>query len=109
MINGNDFTSGILVNIVVAIIVFLILREVICWYWKINRNVALFTEIRDLLAAKGNSQGGVVPIAQQSPSSPDTESEIFECDKPIERDANSIRVNQKVDYTDKFSDKFAGK
>ncbi|PKM11168.1 MAG: hypothetical protein CVV13_10165 [Gammaproteobacteria bacterium HGW-Gammaproteobacteria-3] len=79
--NGNE----ILVYIVVAIIVFLIFREIICWYWKINRNVellteicgktnrnvALLTEIRDLLAGKENSQDGVSPVAQQSPSSPD--------------------------------------
>ncbi len=76
--NGNDvasgiLASGILVNIVVAIIVFLIFREIICWYWKINRNVELLTEIRDLLAGKDNSPDGVAPIAQQSPSSPDME------------------------------------
>lgn len=98
---------------VIIIIIFLVLREVICWYWKINQNIALLTEIRDLLAMKGNSQGRVASIAQQSPSSSDTESEseskIFECDIPIERDANSIKVNPKVDYTDKFTDKFEGK
>ena len=27
----------------------LILRELICWYWKINEQLALLTEIRDLL------------------------------------------------------------
>lgn len=28
----------------------LVFREIVCWYWKINRCVALLTEIRDLLA-----------------------------------------------------------
>lgn len=50
---GMLFISG-----VIAIIIFLVFREVFCWYWKINQNIALLTEIRDLLAAKGNLQGG---------------------------------------------------
>lgn len=116
--NGNDIADGMLVYIVVAIvvtiIVFLIFREIICWYWKINRNVellteirgetnrnvALLTEIRDLLAVKENSQDGVAPVAQQNPSS------ISECDIPFKRDADSIKLNPKVDYTDKFAEKW---
>ncbi len=31
----------------------LLLREVTCWYFKINRNLALLTEIRDLLRERG--------------------------------------------------------
>ncbi len=50
-----------LVVLVIAIIVFLVFREVVCWYWKINKTVDLLTEIRDLLAhrsATGVSTGG---------------------------------------------------
>ncbi len=50
--------------LVIAIIVFLLFREVICWYWKINRNIALLTEIRDLLAGKENSQMGAAAAKQ---------------------------------------------
>jgi hypothetical protein len=35
--------------LVVLVVVFLVLREIVCWYWKINLNVALLTEIRDVL------------------------------------------------------------
>jgi hypothetical protein len=45
----------------------LVFREVVCWYWKINQNIALLTEIRDLLAGKGTSRDEVAPGAQVSP------------------------------------------
>ncbi len=39
----------ILVYVVVILVISLILREVVCWYWKINDIVALLTEIRNIL------------------------------------------------------------
>jgi hypothetical protein len=62
----STLVSGALIFLVILTIIFLIFREFFCWYWKINSNAALLTEIRDLLAAKGNSQGGVVPVVKQS-------------------------------------------
>lgn len=44
---GDDLGAGILIVIVIVFIVFLILRELMCWYWKINTIVTLLTEIRD--------------------------------------------------------------
>ena len=41
--------------LIVLLIVFLLLREVMCWYWKINRALILLTEIRDALVAKGTA------------------------------------------------------
>lgn len=38
--------------LLVLLIVFLIGRELICWYWKVNERTALLTEIRDLLKAQ---------------------------------------------------------
>lgn len=35
--------------LVIAIVLFLIFREIVCWYWKINQFVKLLEEIRDLL------------------------------------------------------------
>lgn len=62
----ENMGTGIVVFVLIAIIISLVFREVICWYWKINRNVELLIEIRDLLGAiayhiKGNSQSGVAP------------------------------------------------
>ena len=39
----------IIISIIVAIVVFLIAREFMCWYYKINRLVALMEEQNDLL------------------------------------------------------------
>lgn len=51
--------TGLLVPIVVAIIVFLICREIFCWYWKINATLAVLTEIRDLLKNSNLSSGQI--------------------------------------------------
>jgi hypothetical protein len=45
------------IGLCVFIIIFLILREINCWYWKINQSIALLTEIRDLLIKQSNSNG----------------------------------------------------
>ena len=45
----DKYTSDALVGLALAILLFLIFREVVCWYWKINVRVKLLTEIRDLL------------------------------------------------------------
>jgi hypothetical protein len=44
-----------LATLFVVLVVFLVCREIVCWYWKINRGIALLTEIRDLLEANGPS------------------------------------------------------
>lgn len=38
-----------IVLILIFIVIFLICREIVCWYWKMNETVSLLTEIRDLL------------------------------------------------------------
>ena len=45
---GGLITS-LLIGILVCGVIFLILREVVCWYWKINQQIALLSEIRDTL------------------------------------------------------------
>ena len=44
---GNE---PLLIGLAIFLIVFIVCREVMCWYWKINKSIALLTEIRDLLA-----------------------------------------------------------
>lgn len=65
---GGNIVGGLLLFAVILVVIFLVFREFFCWYWKINQNVALLTEIRDLLTAKDNLQGGETLVAQQSPS-----------------------------------------
>lgn len=54
---GNSDLFSILAILAIVIVVFLALREGICWYWKINERVALLEEIRNLLT-KDNSDSG---------------------------------------------------
>lgn len=45
----NEMISGVIIFIVVCIALFFILRELNCWYWKINERVALMKENNELL------------------------------------------------------------
>jgi len=45
----------LLIWFVVALVLFLILRELVCWYWKINLAITLLSEIRDHLRIMRNS------------------------------------------------------
>lgn len=69
----NGFITGLIVYLAVAIGVFLILREFFCWYWKINKGLALLTEIRDLLAAQGS-----LAVSKPESSAPVKRDEILE-------------------------------
>lgn len=57
----NDFealggVSTLLVILVIAIVIFLILREVVTWYWKINQRVGLLEDILAELRALRTGQ-----------------------------------------------------
>src|SRR6266576_6951104 len=54
----DDFLVRAFVFVLVMIIVMIILRELSCWYWKINEIVRLLTGIRSDLAAL-NITGGL--------------------------------------------------
>jgi hypothetical protein len=52
MYNYGSIIIGI---IVVLAILFLILREFWCWYWKINKRVALLEEQNEMLKIMNNN------------------------------------------------------
>jgi hypothetical protein len=41
----DSYAASTLVLLVVIIVVFLICREIVCWYWKITQMVDLLREI----------------------------------------------------------------
>ena len=43
--------------LIVAVVLFIALREVFCWYWKINERIALQKETNSILAAIANKIG----------------------------------------------------
>ena len=47
--NSENPLFYILISIAVFILVFLICREIVCWYFKINKTITVLEEIRDLL------------------------------------------------------------
>lgn len=69
-----DLFLGFLVYLLIVIVVFLILRQVMCWYWKININISLQEEqiklqketiklLEKLVNPKtGLSTGDVIPV-----------------------------------------------
>lgn len=47
-----EVVLGSLAVIAVVVVVFLILRELMLWYWRINESLSVLKEIRDLLEAQ---------------------------------------------------------
>lgn len=62
-------TAGILVSLLiflaVGIVIFLICREIVCWYWKINRMVDNQEEIIRLLEEISRKINGNTNSSQQ--------------------------------------------
>lgn len=52
--NSENPLFYILISIAVFILVFLICREIVCWYFKINKTITVLEEIRDLLKYSQN-------------------------------------------------------
>ena len=75
----SNFTGNMLGYIFVVgfilLIIMLVCREFLCWYFKINQNVALLTDIRELLATKGNSQI-TTPVSEQATPLPKKETPL---------------------------------
>lgn len=46
---GAHMDAAFILSIAMVVVVFLVLREVWCWYWKINRMVALLESIDESL------------------------------------------------------------
>jgi len=49
LMNVSDPLVTALVVLGILIVIFLVFREVVCWYWKINRMVQLLESIEALL------------------------------------------------------------
>jgi len=63
-----DNNTSALIAILVVIVIFFIARELVCWYWKINLQVALLTEIRDLLRAQASASTPTGADGRREPS-----------------------------------------
>ena len=53
--NMGHLLGTLIIGLLILVVLLLLLREFVCWYWKINQHGALLTEIRDLLATSQNA------------------------------------------------------
>lgn len=53
--NSNGFIT-ILITLIVCVLVFLLCREIVCWYWKINKIASNQEEIIRLLKKIANEE-----------------------------------------------------
>jgi hypothetical protein len=56
----------LIIVIIVFAVLFLIFREVVCWYWKINQRVQLLEEMKGLFTQIRNKVGA--EVKQVSPA-----------------------------------------
>ncbi len=42
----NNPLVAAVIALAIVVVILLVFREVVCWYWKINRMVELLTELR---------------------------------------------------------------
>lgn len=47
----GSITGGVIGGLIVAIVIFLVCRELNCWYWKINAHLELMENANSKLAA----------------------------------------------------------
>ncbi len=54
----NETLIGSLIGLLIVLVVFLICREVVCWYWKLNKIVELLEEQNKLLTSLKRPRDG---------------------------------------------------
>jgi len=52
----NETFISSLIGLLIVLVVFLICREVVCWYWKLNKIVELLEEQNKLLGSLKRSK-----------------------------------------------------
>ncbi len=57
----------IIATLATIIALFLIFRELVCWYWKINEGLKLLQEIRDLLGRLPTTNSHTQPSPKPQP------------------------------------------
>jgi hypothetical protein len=74
-VGPSEIVVSILITIAVLVVIFLLLREFVCWYYKINKRIELQQETIRLLGKlielntpKGDAVSGAQEI--KTPSSP---------------------------------------
>ena len=65
---NNDVTSFLLITLLVSFVLFLLCRELNCWYWKINLLVKHIGDMSSKLSVIETKLGGAVPATETQAS-----------------------------------------
>jgi uncharacterized membrane protein YcjF (UPF0283 family) len=71
----NDFMSIVVFTLIVIAVIFFLMREVNCWYWKINERLEEQKKTNELLT-KIAVKMGIEDINENSAKQSDSESKI---------------------------------
>lgn len=58
--------AGLLITLIICFVIFLIMRELMCWYWKINEGILLLKSIDRKLSSKSNSENLTISETETS-------------------------------------------
>lgn len=91
----GEYFAYLAITVVVIVVLFLLFREIFCWYWKINERVSLLKEIRDALQSAQGAEGYVtsnqVPLKDFEASTQQlSEAELHDLKKAAGDDATTI-------------------
>lgn len=67
MHDGGNFFVTLVVILMILGVVFMLLREFFCWYWKINERVAILYDIKKILQNQGQTQSRSVSAPSSVP------------------------------------------
>jgi hypothetical protein len=68
----SDSIGNFLLTLLILIVVFLIFREILCWYWKINERISILKEINRKLDMVSN-RSSRPPVRKEKPDEQDIE------------------------------------
>jgi len=95
-----EYIGPIIISLIVLIVVFLICRELICWYFKINKRVELMEEQNELM--KKMLSGGNSQASSSKTSLEDEEDEDFEENVGWAKDLSVEEMEEAQKYVDKL-------
>jgi TM2 domain-containing membrane protein YozV len=62
MENIETIIFGFLIIFVLSFVIFLLIRELMCWYWKINEVIFLLKSINEKLTSKSSADNNNVKV-----------------------------------------------
>lgn len=62
---NDSIWTTLALGLLVCFIVFMLMRELMCWYFKINETLAVLKDVRDLLAKQGSTMNSSLTLLQK--------------------------------------------